>query len=78
MPKAGYGLVMMMLQVSIEAFEEQHTLCLYPRTFDNEPILRDKFQSMNITVFQVQKQRNQQLHHISIPGGFPHIGDPTP
>ena len=28
------------MQVSIEAFEDQLTLCLYRRPFENEPILR--------------------------------------
>jgi len=40
------------MEVSIEAFEDQLTLCLYRRPFENEPMLRDKFQAMNITVFQ--------------------------
>ena len=40
-------------QVSIEAFEEEHILCLFFRSFQNEPILRDRFHTLNITIFQV-------------------------
>ena len=40
-------------QVSIEAFEEEYTLCLFFRSFQNEPILRDRFHTLNITIFQV-------------------------
>ena len=33
-------IIRMMVQVSIEAFEDQLTLCLYRRPFENEPMLR--------------------------------------
>ena len=33
-------LITTMVQVSIEAFEAQLTLCLYRRPFENEPMLR--------------------------------------
>jgi len=59
------------MEVSIEAFEEEYTLCLFFRSFQNEPILRDRFHTLNITIFQEGPHtaeiplRNLELNYVA-------------
>ena len=46
------------LEVQIEAFEKNYTLCLFPKEFKTEEIIKDKFDIINITVF---KENNKTM-----------------
>ena len=46
------------LQVQIEAFEKNYTLCLFSKEFKTEDIIKDKYDKINVTVF---KENNQTM-----------------